>query len=154
METARQSKKGSVRKRYSAPDRMLSIALPDLLIEIGRAALEEKQLDLLRERGSEGVVNLFYSGDIALLRRPCVSIVGTRDVSEAGWIRASRLARELAEADVTVVSGLAKGVDTAAIMSAVECGGVSWALLERPLTKHIQQKTRRCRKSYGESIYC
>jgi len=75
---------------------------------------------LLAGRGEEPDVELFTSGELELLRRPSVSVVGTREVSDDGWSRAWRLARELAEHSVTVVSGLARGVDTAVLTGAIE----------------------------------
>ncbi|MCC6921104.1 MAG: DNA-processing protein DprA [Alphaproteobacteria bacterium] len=78
---------------------------------------------------------VFYAGDIHILRRPCVAIVGTRDVSHAGASRASRLARELATEGVAVVSGLARGVDTYALTSAIEAGGKTVAVIGTPLDK-------------------
>ncbi|MFC7664417.1 DNA-processing protein DprA [Methylorubrum suomiense] len=64
-----------------------------------------------------------------------VSIVGTRDVSEDGARRAARLARELVGAGVIVMSGLAKGVDTAALSSARSAGGSLAAVIGTPLQK-------------------
>ncbi|MBL8144458.1 MAG: DNA-processing protein DprA [Acidobacteria bacterium] len=64
-----------------------------------------------------------------------VSVVGARDVSPDGVKRASRLARELVEADVTVVSGLALGVDATAHRSAIQFGGRTIAVLGTPLDK-------------------
>jgi DNA protecting protein DprA len=61
--------------------------------------------------------------------------LGTRDVSEAGWKRASQLARELARRGVTIVSGLAKGIDTAALTSAISNGGRVAAVIGTPLDK-------------------
>src|SRR5262249_49097043 len=71
----------------------------------------------------------------SLLLRPTVSVVGTREVSEIGWRRASRLARELALKEVVVMSGLAKGVDTAAMTAAVEAGGKCIGVVGAPLEK-------------------
>jgi DNA processing protein len=95
----------------------------------------------------EADVRVFYSGDIALLSRKCVSIVGTREVSEAGWLRAARLARELESSGITVVSGLAKGVDTAALTTAMKSGGHVAAVIGTPLSKaypaenaHLQEE--------------
>jgi DNA processing protein len=65
----------------------------------------------------------------ALLARPVVSIVGTRRASEAGAAFARRLARTLATAGVTVVSGLARGIDAAAHVGALEGGGPTVAVL-------------------------
>jgi DNA processing protein len=78
---------------------------------------------------------VFYAGELDLLDAPTVSIVGTREVSEAGWKRASQLARELAKSGITVVSGLAKGVDTAALTSAISNGGSVAAVIGTPLDK-------------------
>ena len=73
---------------------------------------------------------LYLVGDIDLLRpRPRVSIVGTRKPSKDGVSRASRLARELADRGVVVVSGLARGTDTSAHEAAMAAGGRTIAVL-------------------------
>lgn len=58
-------------------------------------------------------------GDTAMLQRPCVAIVGARNASAIACRFARQLAAGLAERDVTVVSGLARGVDTAAHIGAL-----------------------------------
>ncbi|TIN70900.1 MAG: DNA-processing protein DprA [Mesorhizobium sp.] len=77
----------------------------------------------------------YYVGDLSLLMRPCVAIVGTRQVSEKGRARTSRLARGLVDAGVVVVSGLAYGVDTIAHRTAIESGGKTIAVIGTPLDK-------------------
>jgi DNA processing protein len=57
---------------------------------------------------------LFARGDPAVLDRPRVAVVGTRRCSYAGREVARSLGRDLADADVCVVSGLAIGIDGAA----------------------------------------
>lgn len=109
--------------------------LRDLLLNIDRGALADRQYDLLRSKDEKADVPVYYSGDLGLLESPCVSIVGTREISEEGILRARRLARELVEAGVVVVSGLAKGVDTVAHTSAIERGGRTVAVIGTPIDK-------------------
>ncbi|WP_303812023.1 DNA-processing protein DprA [Sandarakinorhabdus limnophila] len=64
-------------------------------------------------------------GDLALLDRPAVAIVGARNASAAGTRFARQLALDLAEADYVVVSGLARGIDAAAHAAALERGTIA-----------------------------
>jgi DNA processing protein len=67
---------------------------------------------------------LFVRGvaPVGLLDRPSVAIVGARACSPYGTSVAASLARELTEASVLVVSGLARGVDGAAHRGALQAG--------------------------------
>ncbi len=64
-------------------------------------------------------------GDVALLDRPAVAIVGARNASAAGVRFARTMATELAAADLVVVSGLARGIDAAAHQGAMEGGTIA-----------------------------
>lgn len=66
-------------------------------------------------------------GDPALLSRRSVAIVGARNASAGARMIAERLARDLADAGLAIVSGLARGVDTAAHEGALAEGGVTIA---------------------------
>lgn len=57
---------------------------------------------------------LWAQGDATLLARPTVAVVGTRNASSLALRMARALGRDLVAAGVTVVSGLARGVDAAA----------------------------------------
>ncbi|WP_092782052.1 DNA-processing protein DprA [Rhodospira trueperi] len=70
---------------------------------------------------------LFARGHVALLERPGVAIVGARNASLNGRKLAHRLAQDLARADLLVVSGMARGIDTAAHRGAL--GGATAAVL-------------------------
>lgn len=80
---------------------------------------------------------LFLAGDADLLRSGRrVSIVGSRKVSPEGASRTRGLVKVLVEREITVVSGLAEGVDTAAHETAMNEGGRTIAVLGTPLDKH------------------
>ncbi|MEA3215948.1 MAG: processing protein [Acidimicrobiia bacterium] len=63
---------------------------------------------------------LFVSGDLASLQRPTVAVVGTRRATPYGLSVATTLGRELADAGIAVVSGLASGIDGAAHRGALQ----------------------------------
>lgn len=65
---------------------------------------------------------LWYQGDLAALDAPAVAIVGSRAASPAALETAARLGSELAARGITVVSGLARGVDSAAHRGALQSG--------------------------------
>ena len=83
---------------------------------------------------------LYYRGAWELSERPSVAIVGSRKASEVGKQRAARIARLMVERDITVVSGLAEGIDTAAHTAALEAGGTTIAVVGTPL-HHVYPKT-------------
>ena len=64
-------------------------------------------------------------GDVGLLERPAVAIVGARNASAAGTRLARSLAAELADQDLVVVSGLARGIDAAAHQGAMAGGTIA-----------------------------
>lgn len=64
-------------------------------------------------------------GDAAILSRPAVAIVGSRNASGAGLTFTERLARDLAEAGFAIVSGLARGIDTRAHRASLKSGTVA-----------------------------
>lgn len=72
---------------------------------------------------------LFAIGDVNLLHRPLVSIVGTRIPTAYGLRTARILARAFVENGVGLVSGMARGIDAAVHETAIELGGKTIAVL-------------------------
>ncbi|WP_017671280.1 DNA-processing protein DprA [Blastomonas sp. AAP53] len=66
---------------------------------------------------------LTIRGDAALMQRPAIAMVGARNASAAACRLARQLAGELVEAGFLVVSGLARGIDTAAHEGAMRISG-------------------------------
>jgi DNA processing protein len=126
--------------RYTPPAHVREIDLTDLLDRRGGLALEPKQLDLVFGNKPVRTKPIFYAGDLDALRAPAVAIVGYRDVSEIGRARARKLARAVAEAGVAVVSGLADGVDTEALTTAMAAGGRVAGVIGTPINKAYPAK--------------
>ena len=72
---------------------------------------------------------LHYLGTLPSSRQPSVAIVGTRKPTSYGREVASRFARELAQAGVVIVSGLALGIDATAHRACLDSGGTTIAVL-------------------------
>ncbi len=71
---------------------------------------------------------LFYIGDLKSDDINAVAVVGSRLASESALIFTRQLAEELARNNVTIVSGMARGVDTAAHRGALDAGGRTLAI--------------------------
>ncbi len=72
---------------------------------------------------------LFARGDLSLLEQKCVAVVGTRAATQHGLDAAHVLAGGIARFGVTIVSGLARGIDTAAHRAALAVDGATVAVL-------------------------
>lgn len=72
---------------------------------------------------------LYAQGNIDLLKSPGLAIVGTRKPTAYGRAITGRLASDLAGRGLTIVSGLARGIDSAAHRGALDAGGKTIAVL-------------------------
>ncbi|MGI9090277.1 MAG: DNA-processing protein DprA, partial [Gemmatimonadaceae bacterium] len=73
--------------------------------------------------------SLYYAGDVGVIAKPCVAIVGTRHPTRYGERVASDIASALAGAGACIVSGLAYGIDACAHRAALAAGGATAAVL-------------------------
>jgi DNA processing protein len=85
---------------------------------------------------------LYFQGLWDLVDSRCIAIVGTREPSDEGRKRASRLAKCLVADGFTVVSGLARGIDTAAHTAAISAGGRTIAVIGTPITESYPPENR------------
>lgn len=132
----REHKRTDGRSPYIPPSPQHAIAMRDLLEFIGRDALEDRQYTMLNIDASATTdrgPRINYAGDLAVLKGPSIAVIGARDASEGGKRRAYQLGKQLAERGVTVVSGLAAGIDRAALEGAIDVGGKVAAVIGTPI---------------------
>lgn len=68
---------------------------------------------------------LWCCGQLEVLNRPTIAVVGARNASSLGMRMTKSLVAELTEAGFAIVSGLARGIDTAAHLAALETGTIA-----------------------------
>ena len=85
---------------------------------------------------------LYFQGLWDLVNARCVAVVGTREPSEEGKLRAAKLTRLLAADGYTIISGLARGIDTIAHRTAIDVGGFTIAVLGTPITEFYPPENR------------
>ena len=95
---------------------------------------------------------LFYCGNLSLLERRTVSVVGSRDATEAGLSFAQEIGERAALEGVVIVSGDARGVDRAAMEGALDNGGDVIGILADSLSKAVLSKQYRQAISSGRLL--
>jgi DNA processing protein len=108
-----------------------AVAQQEKMLETGTAAIaitDPRYPPLLREIFDPPVL-LFARGEPALLQSTMLGVVGTRRPTPYGIAAAERLSGDLARAGLCIVSGMARGIDTAAHKSALAAGSPTIAVL-------------------------
>lgn len=72
---------------------------------------------------------LYVQGDETILNNKCISIIGSRNCTEYGAEMARNFAKDFAEIGLTIVSGMARGIDSCAHLGAIEGNGKTIAVL-------------------------
>ncbi len=94
---------------------------------------------------------LYYCGDLDVLEQPCLAVVGTRRCTARGETTALRFAETLASWGVSIVSGLAFGIDAAAHRGALRAGGKTVAILAQALDELRPASHRKLAETIVES---
>lgn len=132
---------------YAPPTDVLTSTLAELIF--GTRSIPEHQQERMGFRGESSGTKVWLAGDVSLVRKQSVSVVGAREVSKEGAARTRRLAKELAQAGIIIVSGLAKGVDTEALTEAIGAGGRVIAVIGTPIDRAYPAENKRLQ----EKIY-
>lgn len=93
---------------------------------------------------------LFYQGNIDLLELPKVAVVGSRDSSKLGNQSVQKIIKELNN-ELIIVSGLARGIDTAAHMAALQNGGRTIAVIGTGLDVFYPKANKKLQSYIGKN---
>lgn len=118
---------GRAGKRVTPPTRAQAEAEIEAAARLGArlVALGEPDYPKLLQAADSAPPLLAVRGEAAILNRPAVAMVGSRNASAAGLAFTERLARGLNDAGLVVVSGLARGIDARAHKAALRAGTVA-----------------------------
>lgn len=104
-------------------------------------------------REARNPIELFYyRGTWEFAETRSVAIVGSRKASEEGKKRAARISKLLVERNITVVSGLAEGIDTAAHTAALEAGGRTIGVIGTPLHHSYPKQNQMLQKRIAKDF--
>lgn len=95
-------------------------------------------------------VLLFYQGNVDLLKRPKMAVVGARTASQTGTKSVQKIVSELGNQFV-IVSGLARGIDTSAHISALKNGGATIAVIGCGLDVHYPKENKLLQEYLGKN---
>lgn len=102
-------------------------------------------LDTVYPLELKGIYNpptlIFYQGDLSLLNSPKLAFVGTRNASQTGTQSIQKIIKELGNRFV-IVSGLARGIDTAAHIASLKNGGQTIAVIGTGLDQYYPKENR------------
>ncbi|MBX7132230.1 MAG: DNA-processing protein DprA [Fimbriimonadaceae bacterium] len=103
------------------------------------SSFDENYPARLTERlGTKAPPLLFAGGNLELLQKACIGVVGSRDVDDAGTEFAEAIAEQSVTLDFGIVSGGARGVDSLAMLAAVRAGGSTVAYMADSLARGMK----------------
>ena len=93
---------------------------------------------------------IYYRGDLGLAETRSIAVIGSRKGTGYGVAVAKEIAARAASLGVTVISGLARGIDSAAHRGALEAGGKTIAVLGNGTDVYYPRENRRLQDEIGE----
>ena len=115
----------------------------------GRVCRGEKDFPEKVYQFSPDVKELYYKGNLLLTNSPSVAIVGSRKCTTYGITVAKEIGKRAAQNHVLVVSGLAKGIDTAGHQSVLAHGGNTIAVLGGGTDRYYPAENRQLQRKIG-----
>ena len=97
-----------------------------------------------------GIKELYYEGDLSLLKSRTAAVVGSRQCTTYGAVVAKTIGEKCAERGVTLVSGLAKGIDTAGHRGVLAAGGRTIAVLGGGTDYYYPAENRKLQQQIAE----
>ncbi|MGM9948307.1 DNA-processing protein DprA [Floccifex sp.] len=102
----------------------------------------ESNYPKLLAKTDEAPPYLFAKGDLNLLDQKSVCVVGRRNATSASMKNTERLVKSLIKRNIVVNAGLAKGIDTATHITALENGGKTIAVIGTPINQYYPKENR------------
>lgn len=132
----------AIQKFFATPEAFFAAAEAEMLQGSGAQVLscEDAAYPALWHNIAQSPALLFYRGNVENLNTKCLTVVGSRRMTDYGQRCLNALVKPAAEAGATVVSGLAFGVDAAAHKLALQVGAPTVAVLGNGIDE-IQPRT-------------
>lgn len=93
------------------------------MMKIQKVCRDEQNYPTCFDVLSKKPITMYYMGDISLLEKKCIAIIGSRDATQESLETALDYGRYLAEQGYIIVNGIARGIDQAAIRGVIEVKG-------------------------------
>lgn len=112
---------------------------------------EEKNYPKMLRNIKNAPQELYIEGNLKCVDLPCITVVGSRNMSEYGRMMTKKIVKDLTLAGICIVSGLAIGVDSVAHQTCLENGGKTIAVLGSGLNKVYPKENI---KLYNDILNC
>lgn len=116
-------------QEQATQDKMHEMMLTMRKLNIGVVGIDDLEYPEMLRHIHQPPAILFYRGQLDCLMGKCVAVVGSRTVSPQGEAVTRSICRDLSRSGVTIVSGLAMGVDAAAHEGCLEGGAPTVAVM-------------------------